>query len=121
MDLKARHGPTTGLDEDELRATEKLLETCNRHEGLDLPVALRSEPVSRAAFVLSKVLALGSGMIATALTVQALGAYAIITVVEGPPPVAPYLATRAGAGPDRVPGRCLCIRTRRVITWKLST
>ena len=51
-----------------------------------------SKPVSRTAFVLAKFLALGSGMIATAVAVQGAVAYAIIAVVAGPAPVVPFVA-----------------------------
>ncbi|HEX2185615.1 MAG TPA: ABC transporter permease subunit [Chloroflexota bacterium] len=54
-----------------------------------------SKPVSRGAFVLAKFLALGSGMVATAVGVQGAGAYAIAAAADGPAPLVPYLAALA--------------------------
>ena len=51
-----------------------------------------SKPVSRGAFVLAKFLALGSGMVATAVGVQGAAAYAIAAVTDGPAPLVPYVA-----------------------------
>ena len=48
--------------------------------------------MSRGAFVLAKFLALGSGMVATAVAVQGAGAYAIAAVADGPAPVVPFVA-----------------------------
>ncbi len=53
---------------------------------------LLSKPVSRAAFVLAKFLALGSGLTATAVAVPGAAAYAVVAVADGPAPVAPYVA-----------------------------
>ena len=53
---------------------------------------LLAKPVSRAAFVLAKFLALGSGMVAAAVVVAGAAAYAIIAVADGPAPMAPYVA-----------------------------
>jgi ribosomal protein S18 acetylase RimI-like enzyme len=40
MNRDARHGLVTGLQEEDRAAAERLLELCNRHEGLDLPIAV---------------------------------------------------------------------------------
>jgi ABC-2 type transport system permease protein len=53
---------------------------------------LLAKPVSRAAFVLAKFLALGSGMVAAAVAAPGAAAYAIVAIADGPAPVAPYLA-----------------------------
>ena len=51
-----------------------------------------SKPASRTAFVLARFVALGSGMITTAVAVQGAVAYAIIAVVGEPAPVIPFVA-----------------------------
>ena len=53
---------------------------------------LLSKPVSRAAFVLAKFLALGSGMVVAAVVVPGATAYAIVAVADGFEPVVPYVA-----------------------------
>ena len=53
---------------------------------------LLSKPVSRAAFVLAKFLALGSGMVAAAVAVPGAAAYAVVAVADGPAPVLAYAA-----------------------------
>jgi hypothetical protein len=42
MDRDARHGLVTGLRDEDRADTERLLALCNRHEGLDLPIAVDS-------------------------------------------------------------------------------
>jgi hypothetical protein len=48
MDRETRHGLVAGTRDEDRADAERLLDLCNRYEGLDLPIALDPAPRSQA-------------------------------------------------------------------------